>query len=242
MHRPTTTAIYPSALHTPDIYPVVYTHRGRGLVVRRPEPAVARPPAWVSGWRPKVPLGPCQTPIQLVAVFDESGSVTSSSDPISYRHALFAQVLAKSASPCDCRTCSAGLVTFDVSASAAPVALTQRTVKALAQTMSALPSTSSTLSSALSWAEAAAKAAGNSHPITVVFSDFEIFDDASQRVYERLAALPGTTLAIVLRSGPPARLAQLGIETIHVPVDADRTVIADKLATVISQARSLLRP
>lgn len=222
-----------------SIKPDGYSGPAVGInLVRRAGGPETRAPAWVTSWRPTRPLGHCRSSIHLTGVFDESGSVTSSHDPIAYRHALFARALREAARTCTCRRCSVGLVSFDVSASAGPVSLNRRTAKTLAEVMDGFAPTSSLLSSALAWAEDKAAGTGIATPVTVVISDYEIFDPPIERVYERLGAMPGLTLAVVLSSEPPEELAEQRIRTEYIGSDADRTAVADAVAAAISHARA----
>jgi hypothetical protein len=182
-------------------------------------------------------MGECGSPVCFVCILDESGSVTSTTDPIAHRHALIGRVLTEAARSCTCGRCKAGFVTFDVAASHAPAALKRRSAREMAAELDQLPATSSHLSSALAWAEQAASAAGDAVPVTAVLSDFQIFDPVEANVYGRLERLPGSTLAVVLRFAPPAELEASTVQVARIAAGAEHTAVAESLVQILSAAR-----
>jgi hypothetical protein len=71
-----------------------------------------------------------------------------------------------------------------------------------------------------------------------VLSDFEIFDHDLDQVYARLRALPGLTLAIVLRSDPPDELVSSGTPVERVAPDAPSAAVADAVGKLIATGRT----
>lgn len=193
-------------------------------------------PRWVRRWRPSGGLGKCdRRPTCLWCIFDESGSVHTFSDPVSYRHALFARVVAEMAKSCTCGHSAAAFVTFDVARSAGPVQLRSRTTKDLTAALGSLPGTSSLLGTALAWTERALSHQDNS--VVAVLSDFQLFDSDLETLYDRWVSLDARALAIVLRAEPPQGLAARGIEVVQVGADNEGTDVADALASMIATVR-----
>lgn len=200
----------------------------------RPGPADNRPP-WLRSYRPPVPLGTCPAEGLLsIFVLDESGSVTSTADPVRWRHAALAAAVDALGSACSCRRCRVALRFFD-GPGAGPSALGRSDRRALVAVLADPPPTASVLGPALAEAEDLAR----THPGPVhlaVLSDFELFDPPG--VLARLAHFPGRVSAVVLRSAPPPELVGTSVEVLP----ADHTSPPTAVADAVLAGAAALRP
>jgi len=186
------------------------------------------------GYRLGDPGRPAQVPTLLIAVFDNSGSVTSpaGTDPLSNRFAEVAHafsVVARRGSPHEL----GAVLHFDTPSSgeAGPVPLTRRGLKRLRTGLRIPPegAGSSELGPSLRRAAEIADAYPDHEVTLVVLSDFQLLDPDPAQVLAELAAFPGAVHAVVLGTGMPAGVLDKRITITHVQRDDPPGAVARAL-------------
>ncbi|MGH3904691.1 MAG: vWA domain-containing protein [Pseudonocardiaceae bacterium] len=172
----------------------------RGVVGARPG---GRDRSTGVGYRLGDPGWPAEMPTLLIAVFDNSGSVTSpaGTDPLSNRFAEVAHAFSVVAQRGSRHELGA-VLHFDTpcSGDAGPVPLTRRGLMTLRAGLRVPPdgAGSSELAPSLRCATGIAGAHAECEATLVVLSDFQLLDPDPSQVLAELAAFPGDVHAVVL--------------------------------------------
>ncbi|MDQ1537505.1 MAG: hypothetical protein QOE58_1898 [Actinomycetota bacterium] len=182
---------------------------------------------------PKLP--PCQHEPQLVVmIFDDSGSVTGSNDPVGNRYEEAAVALEHFARRCRCRADLVAVRHFDIGTigDVGPLPLDRARLPELRNALSVPRRTygSSSLGPALNEAERLA-ARFPDHPVTLmVASDFELTDASPIDVLRQFGRWAyGPVHAVVLRAAPSVELQGTNAIVTSVRWDSPRGVVASAL-------------
>lgn len=149
------------------------------------------------------PGRPARTPTLVIAVFDNSGSVTwpAGTDPMSNRYAEVARAIAVVAKHGSTQELAA-VLHFDVPSSGEipPTPLTRSGLKQLQQGLHRPPdgAGSSRLAPSLTRAIDLAATHPGHQATLILLSDFQLLDPEPAAVLARLGAFPGTVHAVVL--------------------------------------------
>jgi hypothetical protein len=147
-----------------------------------------------------------ERPILLIALYDNSASITGGNDPIGHRFLEAGLAIARVGARCRCgRDLVATLhVDTPTSGDLQPTSITKKYQQDISRSMAAPPDGAgiSCLGPSLTAARRFVDRHPAHHPVLVVLSDFELFDD----FLDQLIAFPGSVHAIVLRAQPPAKL------------------------------------
>jgi len=163
--------------------------------------------------------GSCpERPVLLIALYDNSASVTGGNDPIGQRFLEVSIAIIRVGRRCYCGKDLVATLHFDTPTSGdlQPISITKPHQRDIRRSLATPPDGAgiSCLGPSLLVALALAHRHPNHHPVLVVLSDFELFDD----YLGQLIAFPGDVHAVVLRASPPAVLE--GAPDIRVtPVD-----------------------
>ena len=193
--------------------------------------AADRSPAIPGPIRLPHPGRPAPFPTLLIAVFDDSGSVTSpvGSDPLSgrYEEARQAfQVIARRGSAHEL----GAVMHFDTpcSGDVGPLPILRRTMLVIRGGLQ-VPSDSagsSELRASLHRAQELAAAHPEHRPTLVVFSDFQLFDTEPAAVLSELAAFPGDVHAVVLGGRLPDDVLDPNIQRTDIRQEDPRGALA----------------
>jgi hypothetical protein len=180
------------------------------------------------------PGKPSPVPTIFIALFDNSGSVTSASgtDPLSNRYAEVRrafQIVARKGR----RRELAAIVHFDTPSSGEvePVPITRTGMQRLRTGLCPPPDGAGTseLGPGLDRATGIAEAYPDHEVTLVVLSDFLIMDDEPADVLSRLAKFPGTVHTVVLGGRLPAGVLDQRITVTHVDRDSRPGAVARAL-------------
>jgi hypothetical protein len=177
------------------------------------------------------PGRPAPFPTLLIAVFDDSGSVTgpAGSDPLSGRYDEARQAFSAIARRGSTHELGA-VVHFDTpcSGDVDPLPILRRTMLALRAALQVPPdaSGSSELGSSVLRAHELAAAHPDHRSTLVVFSDFQLFDADPAAVLRDLAAFPGEVHAVVLGGRLPQGVLDARIQRTDITHDHPRGALA----------------
>ncbi|MEC3979640.1 hypothetical protein [Amycolatopsis sp. H20-H5] len=186
-------------------------------------------------------------PTLLIAVFDNSGSVTSpaGSDPLSNRFAEVAEafrVVARKGS----RHEQGVVLHFDTptSGDVGPVPITRRGLLALRAGLRVPPdgAGSSELAPSLRRAVEIAEAYPDHVVTLVVLSDFQLFDPELDQVLGELGSFPGDVHAVILGTLMPAGVLDQRITVTHIGHDDPPGAVARALFASLTTHRPGSRP
>lgn len=193
------------------------------------------------------PAGPCpEHPTLVIFDFDNSGSVTGGNDPVGNRFEEASVGINHLAKRCRCGQEQIALRTFDLGTSSdiGPLTLNRKGPKQVYEALrvpGAPAYGSSCLGPSLAEAERLAASHRDHEVVLVVFSDFELLDSDTDSVLRRLQRFGeqpnGRAHAVVLRSSPPAQLANTAVVVTHVPVDSPRGAVARAVLGALVAAR-----
>lgn len=189
-------------------------------------------------------LATCQHRPKITSLlFDDSGSVLGSNDPIGNRYEEASLALGHLARRCRCGRELVSILHFDrgTSCDAGPCRLDRPGLRELRRGLAAPPEVpygSSDLGPALADAEKLAIQFPNHWAVLVAFTDFQLFDPNVEEVLERFCRFPGLVHAVVLRSEPPARLmSDTGVVVTPIGWDSPRSAVARALLEGIATAK-----
>lgn len=184
-----------------------------------------------------------ERPVFLIVLYDNSASVTGGNDPIGQRFLEASIAIARVGARCHCGQDLVATLHFDTPTSGdlPPTPITKPHQQDINRSFAIPPDGAgiSCLGPSLSVAHALVNRHLDHHPVLVVLSDFELFDD----YIAQMIAFPGDTHAVVMRADPPTALAgALNITVTCVDYASRPGIVARALFAGLTAGRPGARP
>jgi len=184
-----------------------------------------------------------EQPVLLIALYDNSASVTGGNDPIGQRFLEASVAIARVGARCRCGQDLVATLHFDTPTSLdlPPTPITKPHQKEIVHSLAVPPDGAgvSLLGPSLAAARSIVSRHANHRAVLVVLSDFELFDDH----LVEMISFPGDVHAVVMRATPPAALADSTTATVTCVDYASRPgTVARALFTGLTTGRIGAQP